>query len=188
MGNPEVLQPGGERGTEAQDAAGEQLKKLQEQAEKRSELGENTGEKLSSARNETEAAFSRESGKETKRGGEPTGLGRAHATKRQRKDSYHVTMDQIRSEMGAPSRTFSRIIHNPVVEKVSDIFGNTAARPNAVLAGSVCATFITLAMYLVAKQYGYRLSGFETIGMFAIGWMSGLLYDYVRVTMSGRRN
>lgn len=187
MGNPEILQPGSERGVEASDAAGEQLKKLQEQVEKRSEKNENTGEKLESARKETQAAFSKEAGRETKQGGEPSAPRTSHATKRQRKDSYEATMRQIRSEMGAPSRTFSKVIHNPAVEKVSEVFGNTAARPNAVLAGSVSATFLTLAIYLVAKHYGYRLSGFETIGMFLVGWLLGLVYDYTRIMMSGRR-
>lgn len=187
MSSPEVLKPSGERGAEVADAAGEQLKKLQEQREKHVEQGERSGESLSSARRETEAAFSREAGKEKHSGGEPTG-GVTHATKRQRKNSYTSTMRQIRSEMSAPARTFSKVIHNPAVEKVSDVVGGTAARPNAVLAGSVVATFLTLFSFLIAKQYGYRLSGFETIATFLLGWSIGLIYDYARLMLVGRRS
>lgn len=186
MSSPEILKPSGERSAEVADAAGERLKKLHEQHEKQVDRGERSGESLASARHETEAIFSREASKEKRSGGEPTG-GVTHATKRQRKDSYSSTMKQIRSEMSAPARTFSKVIHNPAVEKVSDVVGGTAARPNAILAGSIAATFLTLFVFLVAKQYGYRLSGFETIATFSIGWAVGLLYDYARLMLVGRR-
>lgn len=188
MSSPEVLKPSGEHGVEAGKAAGEQLKKLQEQQEKKAEQHEGSGESLQSARKETEAVFSRESGKERQHGGEPSGGGVTHATKRQRKDSYGSTMKQIRSEMSAPARTFSKVIHNQAVERVSDVVGGTAARPNAVLAGSIAATFLTLFVFLIAKQYGYRLSGFETIGTFFVGWAIGLIYDYARLMLAGRRS
>ena len=90
--------------------------------------------------------------------------------------------------MSVPARTFSKVIHNPTVEKVSDVVGGTAARPNAVLAGSVAATFMTLFVFLIAKQYGYRLSGFETIATFLLGWSIGLIYDYARLMLVGRRS
>lgn len=188
MGNPEIIKPTGENQVEAQNAAGEQLKKLQEQLETKTETGENKGEHLDAARRETEAAFSREAGKETKRGGEPTASGVRHASKRQRTDSYAATMKQIQSEMDASSRAFSKFIHNPSVEKLSDAVGATVARPNAVLAGSMMATFLTLFVFLVAKQYGYRLSGFETIGTFFVGWSLGLIYDYARTMVTGKRS
>jgi hypothetical protein len=189
MSSPEVLKPSGEHGVEVSEAAGEQLKKLQEQLEKKAETGgENKGERVESARRETEAVFSREQGREAKRGGEPSMSSVRHATKRQREESFEATMKQIRSEMGAPARTFSKVIHNKTVERVSDAVGNTLARPNAVLAGSTAATFLTLFVFLIAKQYGYRLSGFETIGTFFVGWALGLIYDYARLMFSTRQN
>lgn len=188
MSNPEVLKPSGEHGAETRDAAAEQLKKVQEQLETKSETSENKGERLESARRDTEAAFSRESGKERSQGGEPTASGVRHATKRQRKESFDSTMAQIRSEMGTPARTFSKVIHNKTVERASEAIGSTVARPNAVLAGSSCATLLTLAVFLIAKQYGYRLSGFETIGTFLVGWALGLIYDYARLMFVARRS
>jgi hypothetical protein len=187
MGNPEVIKPTGEQGVEVQDAAGEQLKKLQEQLEKRTDSPENQGEQLDTARRETEAAFSKERGTERRSGGEPSASAPGHATKRQRKDSYASTMRQIQSEMNSSSRAFSKFIHNPSVEKLSDAVGSSLARPNAVLAGSMAATFMTLFVFLIAKQYGYRLSGFETIGTFFVGWSLGLIYDYARMMLAGRR-
>lgn len=101
--------------------------------------------------------------------------------------SFQKTMEEVRSEMSAPSRAFSRLIHNKTVEKVSDTVGNTVARPDAVLSGAVFAFALTLGVYLLAKNLGYPLSGFETIGAFAAGWVFGLIFDFLKVMVTGRK-
>jgi hypothetical protein len=95
-------------------------------------------------------------------------------------------MREVRSHMSAPSRAFSKVIHNPAVEKTSDALGNTVARPNAILSGSLFAFLFTLAVYLIARYSGYPLSGTETIASFILGWVLGLIYDYVRLLVLGR--
>ena len=57
-----------------------------------------------------------------------------------------------------------------------------------MLAGAIGAFIITLAIYLIAKSYGYRLSGFETIGGFILGWIIGILFDFFRVMITGKRS
>ena len=103
------------------------------------------------------------------------------------KASYKTTMKETQSQLSAPSRAFSKTIHNPVVEKASEAVGSTVARPNAILAGSVTAFLFTLAIYVVARHYGYPLSGFETIAAFILGWAVGLLGDYLRVMITGKK-
>lgn len=89
--------------------------------------------------------------------------------------------------MPAPQRTFSKFIHNPAVEKASEVMGSTVARPNSILSGAIVAFFAVLAVYLIAKHYGYVLSGFETIGAFIVGWLVGALYDFFRVMITGKK-
>lgn len=108
--------------------------------------------------------------------------------KLQEKVNFNRTMQEARTHMSAPSRTFSKVIHTPVVEKTSEVVGSTVARPNAILAGSVAAFILTLGLYLIARYYGYPLSGFETIGAFILGWVIGILFDYLRVMITGRPN
>lgn len=108
-------------------------------------------------------------------------------TKKEQKDSFNKTMTSVQGHLSKPSRTFSKIIHNPVFEKVSDVTSRTIARPNAILAGSITSFALTLAIYTVAKIYGYPLSGAETIAAFAVGWAIGMIIDYARVAYSGRR-
>jgi len=105
----------------------------------------------------------------------------------ERKASFNMTMSQTRRHMNAPSRSFSKVIHTKPVEKASEIGASTIARPNAILAGSAFAFVVTLGLYLITKNMGYRLSGFETIAGFALGWMLGLLFDYFRVMITGKK-
>lgn len=189
MSSPEVFKGGGEFGREAQSAAAERSKELLKNAERSGEHSPETqAEKAAEARAEAnkEAMMSKEKGGAEKRhGGEPTAVV-GHATKKQRKAAYTRTMKQIQAEMSTPQRTFSKFIHNRVVEKTSDIVGNTVARPNAIFAGGLCASILTFAIYAIAKYYGYPLSGFESIGAFMLGWVLGILYDYFRVLITGK--
>lgn len=187
--NPEVLKPNGENNIEAQNAAAERSAELMKSAEKSAEQSpDKKSERVENARKETKEVFSKEAGKEKRSGGEPSFSGVQHATKKQRESSYKHTMKQIQSEMSAPARTFSKIIHNNVIEKSSEAVGSTLARPNAILAGSLTALILVSSVYVLAKIFGYRLSGFETIGAFALGWALGLIYDYLRFVALGRRS
>ncbi len=108
-------------------------------------------------------------------------------TKRSRQKAYKTIVKQTQSELSAPSRAFSKVIHNPAVEKASEMFGATVARPNAVLAGAACSFFLTLGVYLVARMNGYPLSGTETIAAFIGGWGLGLIFDFFKVMITGKR-
>ena len=50
-------------------------------------------------------------------------------TKKDIEASYKKTLENVQDQLSAPSRAFSKVIHNPVVEKTSDAIGNTVARP-----------------------------------------------------------
>lgn len=187
--NPEVLKGTIESSAEAQDAAAERkaelAKKLEGQAEQSPDARAEEAEKARAEANK-EALMSKERGSaESKSGGEPTASTIRKVTKKQKKTEYKKTMSAIQSEMSAPARTFSKVIHNPVIEKTSEVIGGTIARPNAILAGSTTA-FVTVALvYVIAKQYGYPLSGFESIGAFIIGWFIGIAFDYLRFLIRG---
>lgn len=107
-------------------------------------------------------------------------------TKRHREQSFDKRINDIQPHLTPSEQRFSKLIHNKTVEKTSDAIGSTIARPNALLAGSISAFILVTILYLVAKHYGYQLSGFETIGAFVLGWLIGLGYDYVRLLIRGK--
>ena len=108
-------------------------------------------------------------------------------SKKKRNESYKRTMTRVQNELPIQNRLFSKIIHNKLIEKTSDIVGGTIARPNAMLSGSIVAFVLTLLIYTVSKMIGYRLSGFETITAFILGWIIGLVYDYLHVLVTGNK-
>ena len=109
------------------------------------------------------------------------------ASKRQKNESLKRQIKEVQGNLNVTSRLFSKVVHNKVVEKTSDIVGSTLARPNAMLAGAFCAFILTLAVYIIAKNIGYRLSGFETIAAFVVGWLLGIIYDYLRLIITGKK-
>lgn len=136
-------------------------------------------------------AVSVERGSAEKKGKETSGspAKRRHGvvSKKERNASYKQHLKHLQSELTPTQRGFSRVIHNPVVEKTSEVVGSTIARPNAILAGAVVAFIAVLGVYLVAKHYGYVLSGFETIAAFIVGWVVGMLYDFFKVMITGKK-
>lgn len=150
---------------------------------------ENGEKSEAKARHEAnEQAVSLERGSAEKKGKEaPAARRHGVVSKKARNESYKQNMKALQAELPAAQRTFSKVIHNPVVEKTSEAVGSTIARPNAILAGSMVAFFLVLAVYLVAKHLGYPLSGFETIGAFIVGWLIGILYDFFRVMITGKK-
>lgn len=110
------------------------------------------------------------------------------SSKKQRAANFDKEMTSVRTHLTPTQRGFSKLIHNPTVEKTSEVIGSTIARPNAILAGGIVAFAAVLAVWLLAKHYGYVLSGFETIGAFIVGWVFGILYDFFRVMITGKKS
>ena len=108
-------------------------------------------------------------------------------SKREKEAAYKRTMKEVQTNMSASSRAFSKVIHTPAVEKVSDVVGATIARPNAILFGSLFAFLFTLGLYMIARMNGYSLSGAETIAAFALGWLVGIIVDYLKLLVLGKR-
>lgn len=178
--NPEVLR-------EAAREHGERLR--EERAEK---AGETTRENLDEARHEAlerATSIEREKTKAEQQERQPSPAERRNRPigQAERDASFNATMNEIQTHMSTPSRAFSKVIHNKTVEKVSEVGAATIARPNAILSGAVAAFVLTLAVYLVAKNLGYPLSGFETIGAFVLGWVLGIAYDFLKVMVTGRK-
>ncbi len=149
----------------------------------------NTSDNKENAKQEALEAASKAE-KETKQEQAPAEKRRDSASERKakQKSSFNATMKETQSHMSPATRTFSKLIHNKNIEKTSEVVGSTLARPNAILAGSVTAFVLSLVIYLVANHNGYPLSGSETIATFAIGWAIGLLFDYIRVMVTGKKS
>lgn len=192
--NPETINSGTEKGKESLEAieraGAERREKLRELHEQESTSHENSPEQIAEASHEAlkEAAKAEVEKKvEQTRETSPAERRSGPISKMERDASFNATMSEVRTQMSGPSRTFSKVIHNKTIEKVSEVTASTIARPNAILSGAISAFVLTLGVYLIAKNLGYPLSGFETIGAFLLGWVIGILYDFLKVMVTGRK-
>ena len=190
MSNSEQQPQGPENNIETPKASVEQYESLDKKAEANAENLESGEKKAEKARVEAlESAISVEKGsaenKKPKEASAPRRRG--GISKKEKTASFKKHMANVQAELPAPQRAFSKFIHSPAVEKTSEFVGATIARPNAILSGAFVAFIVVLAVYLIAKNLGYVLSGFETIGAFIIGWVIGILYDYFRVLITGKK-
>ena len=109
-------------------------------------------------------------------------------TKHELDKSFKQTMNHIQKDMKPANRTFSKVIHNPVIDKASDVIGGTIARPNLILAGATGTIVLGSLIYFIAKFYGYTLSGTEAIATFIFGWLIGAIIEFARVGLANKRS
>jgi len=190
MSSPEQLPSTAERSVEVSKQAGERLEQLKNTAENSVERSSEQKERtIENAQIEAaEHAISKEAGGAEKDRREPIQAPRRKGgiSRKESEQSFKRHIGRVQEQLSAPSRAFSKIIHNKAVEQTSDFVGSTVARPDAILSGAVAAFILVLGVYLISKSFGYVLSGFETIAAFAFGWVIGTVYDYIKVLVTGK--
>ena len=101
------------------------------------------------------------------------------SSKAEKKHSFNTTMHHVRKDLKPTERTFSKLIHQPVVEKTSEAVGKTIARPSGLIGAAVAACIGLLFIFGVAKYAGFELSGSEMPLLLLIGLVIGLFTEWV---------
>ena len=190
MAAPEELRPTGEQAVETPTVTAEHYENLKNDLEKKAEKPVESAEKSEAkAKHEAlEQAISVEAGSAEREKKQPAQSTRRHGviSKKDKDKAFKKHIAQVQKELPPASRVFSKFIHAKPIEKASDTIGSTIARPDAILSGAVAAFILVLLVYVIAKMFGYVLSGFETIGAFLIGWALGIIYDYLKTIITGK--
>lgn len=100
-------------------------------------------------------------------------------TKAEKTRTYRTTMHRVQNQLPGPSKTFSKFIHNPAIEKTSAVLSTTVARPSGILgAGIVGFISFTLVLYF-AKRNGFAIPSNSTLFILVLigGWATGLLIE-----------
>ena len=105
----------------------------------------------------------------------------ARPQRENRGKDFDSILDDATHNMPVYKRRFSAYIHTRMVWSISSMLSQTIARPHALLFGAVASFVVTTGMYLLSKNFGYSLSGFEPIGAFLVGWAAGIVLDVVSV-------
>jgi hypothetical protein len=106
------------------------------------------------------------------------------ASRQVKKLTYQRTLKRTQNRLRLPDRTLSRIIHQPAIEKVSEIAAKTIARPSGILGGSILAFVGTLTVLMLTKKYGYEFNYLVFFMMFVGGFAIGALAEITAKTFS----
>jgi hypothetical protein len=93
--------------------------------------------------------------------------------------NYTQTLASIQRRLAPASRTFSKVIHTPAVEKASEALETTVARPSVTAGATWTALIIGSIFYFTARRYGYALSGSEIELSFLVGAALGLVIEWL---------
>jgi hypothetical protein len=91
--------------------------------------------------------------------------------------NYAQTLTSIQRKLRPASRNFSKLIHQPAVERASDAIGSTVARPSVAAGASWTALIVGGLFYFTARRYGYSLSGSEILVSLLVGGVLGLILE-----------
>ena len=103
-------------------------------------------------------------------------------------DTLPRALVQARRQLKPAERAFSKVIHNPTVEVVSNIAGGTVARPSGLLWGSFFSFVATTLFFVISKAYGYEYNAFVAIGAFVGGFGLGLVLEFLTRKLHISRN
>jgi hypothetical protein len=99
-------------------------------------------------------------------------------SKQYRNDSYKQMISGVQSRLSKGDRAVSKLIHQPIVEKVSEIGSRTVARPSGLLFGSICSFVASMITYIVARRNGYNMTYSVFILSFLGGFLIGIVAEY----------
>jgi hypothetical protein len=91
--------------------------------------------------------------------------------------NYIQTLNSVQRRLTPVSRSFSKVIHAPIVEKSSEVLEKTIARPSITVGATWTALIIGSVFYFTARHYGYELSGSEITLSFVLGAIIGLALE-----------
>lgn len=97
------------------------------------------------------------------------------------KTAYHKAIHKNRIHLNTSEQIISKIMHQHLVELVLKSLENTFFRIIPMQFGFMAITIIGVFSVVVAYFYGYQTISLTSLGyVFALGFIVGLVYEYVR--------
>jgi hypothetical protein len=94
-----------------------------------------------------------------------------------RKVTLNNTMARIRRQLPGPEKTFSKVIHQPVIDKVSEITGKTIFRPIGFMLGAMIGLVGSSVVLFLSRHYGFKYNYITFFAFFIIGLVLGMVLE-----------
>ncbi len=118
----------------------------------------------------------------------PTEHPHHRVTKEIKELTFSRKLVRIRKRLSLPDRALSGVIHQPTVERVSEVVGKTIARPSGLLGGGIAAFFGTFGLLYVTRQYGYEFNYLAFVLLFVAGFALGATIEIVVFAIKHRNS
>lgn len=109
----------------------------------------------------------------------PSHHGPHFVTRKLKNDAYKRLLKKTSTHLSKPEKTFSKVIHRPIVEKTSEIAGKTVARPSGILFGGIAAFIATVFLLIVSKRAGFTYNYLFFFLVFIGGYFAGLFVELI---------
>lgn len=100
-----------------------------------------------------------------------------YATKKIKSDQYKKTLANVRQELPKNQQKFSSFVHQPVIERVSEVGAKTLARPSGILGGALFALIGSLVITYIARHIGFEVPNTIFAALFLFGFLFGLFIE-----------
>ena len=94
-----------------------------------------------------------------------------------KKITLKKTIAKVQNELPPTERAFSKIVHAPVVDKLSSVGEKTIARPVGILGGGLLAFSGSLLSTYFARRFGMSYNIFMFVIFFATGYLVSTLLE-----------
>lgn len=92
------------------------------------------------------------------------------------------TMGAIRRNLSPQDKRFSKVIHSPIVNSVSEATAKTLARPYAILSGGIVACAGSVLYIYYSRHLGYHYNFFVPVLLFFSGLVAGITVEILLKT------
>ncbi len=98
-----------------------------------------------------------------------------YADKNLQTAAFDRTMVSVRKHLKKRERRFSKVIHQPVIDKVSTVAEKTVARPSPLLVGSISTLIVSSIFLYMSRHYGFTYNFTIMLAVLVIGYALGLV-------------
>lgn len=101
--------------------------------------------------------------------------------------AYDRLLNRARKQLNPLEKPLSKLMHQPIVDKLSETTAQTVGRPSGILGGGLLALIGTAAYYYICRHYGYSYNYFVFIFLLSLGFFAGWLSEVLLKILRKKR-
>ena len=87
-------------------------------------------------------------------------------------------LSHVQNKLKPAEKSFSKLIHQPLVRRVSETASQTVSRPSGMLGGGVVAFLGSLLYLYLAHHIGFTYNYLLFLAFFTVGFVLGVALEY----------